>query len=299
MAVKYKVSDDKSRFVEPDGGDSEIDVVNNMAWTKTPKSGRKDIPWAFMREYQMQEGQLISSILYWARIYQQVGISGQLIYDVNDPSDVYKFKYFAKATGFSYRFPYFNQKKTQRSTSYTYEDGKGPFAPMMELGGHAAALGQLPGGRSGMIRSMMAGASNLAIGVDAIIGIGNMFTPGKIELEHPKSWTGTSEGNFTISFDLFNTGTMDEVIDNRNLCYILTHNNSGSRRSFSLMDPSCIYDLHIPDVVSLPACFITNLSINNLGNTRIMKIKGVDRIIPEAYKISINIESLLLLTRNI
>jgi hypothetical protein len=65
------------------------------------------------------------------------------------------------------------------------------------------------------------------------------------------------------------------------------------------MDPSVIYDLHIPDVVSLPACYMDNLEITNLGNTRIMKFNGVDRIVPEAYRISMSITSLLLPTRNI
>jgi hypothetical protein len=299
MAVRYKVSEDKSRFVEPDG-DAEIDVVNDMAWTKTPKSGRKDVPWAYMREYQMQQGQLISSILYWARIYQQVGLSGQLIYDVNDPSDVYKFKYFAKKTGFSYKFPYFSTKKFNRASSFSYEDGKSPFAPFAELGQHTAAIGHLPGAPSGLFRSAAAMGASVGAFAGVALGIGNMMTPGKIEMEHPRAWTGTQESDFVISFDLLNTGSVQDVEDNRNLCYILTHNNSGSRRSFSLMDPSCIYDLYIPDVVSFPACYISNLDITNLGNTRIRQLSnGIDRIIPEAYRINMTISSLLLPTRNI
>lgn len=295
MAISYSISSDSSRYLVPTG-DSEIDVVNNMAWTITPQVARSYVPYAYLKEYQMTTGQLIASILYYARLYQSNGLN---FLDASDPAEVYKYKYYAKETGFSYKFPYFNIKKHSRTTDFGYEDGQSPFSGIHTMG---QSISQFGGYRSmtGGIREFIGTYAGLVPTIiSAGIGLANTLLPGKIEFEHPQSWTGTSEGAYNINFDLFNSGTVEDIENNRNLAYILAYQNSPSRRTFAIVDPTVIYSLYIPDVVSMPACYMNNVEITNLGNTRMYNIGGLDRVVPEAYRFALSITPLLMPTRNI
>ena len=69
--IRYKVSDATSQYLQPVGSGS-IDVVNDLDWTLTPKSGRSEVPKMFVTEYQITAGQLIASLNY---IYK-LGLGG-------------------------------------------------------------------------------------------------------------------------------------------------------------------------------------------------------------------------------
>lgn len=305
MKVDYQVSSDNSKFLEPKGGVAHIDVVQGMPWTLTPPSGRIEVPTAYVREYQQSAGQLIASIIYLSKLGLKAvgGIDfGGLI---NNPAptaaEIYKYKYIAKPTGFSYAFPYFNQKKAARTTQFsTEEDGLNPFKPITDLG-TAFASGVNGRTGSGVVGDLFKYASTLAAGLNTGLKIVDAAIPGRLNMDLPKEWRGTSEEEFTITFDLHNTIRVEDIINNRNLCYILAHQNTQSRRNAILTDPVCIYELHIPDVVHFPACSMANLSISNLGNTRSIKnlFPGKEKIIPEAYRISMTFKSLLQPSRQI
>lgn len=300
MAISYKISEDNSRFLEP-AGDAEIDVVNNMAWTYTPQSGRKNVPTAYLTEYQMTQGQLVASFLYYARLLQNSNSVSDLWTAGDDPAEVYKFKYFAKKTGFSYKFPYFNTKKHSRTTDFGYEDGQSPFSGIQNLGTSISQYGNYRTQMPSIMRDSIGFWAGLVPNLlGAVKGAANSVVPGKIEFEHPQSWTGSSEGTYTITFDLFNTGTTADIDNNRNLAYILAYQNSPSRRTFAIVDPTVIYSLSIPDIVSMPACYMNNVEITNLGNTRnYVTGDGKTRIVPEAYRFVLSITPLLMPTRNI
>ena len=295
MAISYSISSDSSRYLVP-SGDSEIDVVNNMAWTLTPQSARTYVPYAYLKEYQMTKGQLIASILYYARLYQNNGLN---FLDASDPAEVYKYKYYAKETGFSYKFPYFNIKKHSRTTDFGYEDGQSPFSGIHSMGQSISQFGGYRSMTGGLREFIGTYAGLVPTIISAGIGLANTLLPGKIEFEHPQSWTGTSEGTYSINFDLFNSGTVADIENNRNLAYILAYQNSPSRRTFAIVDPTVIYSLYIPDVVSMPACYMNNVEITNLGNTRMYNIGGIERVVPEAYRFALSITPLLMPTRNI
>ena len=305
MKIQYKQSDKDSRFLQP-VGDGIIDVLD-MAWTLSPKAARKEVPYVRLTEYQQTTGQLIASIVYYGRVAARLinnGVTSVAQAD-RDPFDVYKYKYFAEPTGFTYKFPYFNPKKLSRQN--TFDDVSSN--PVNNLAGMGASMRSFPGVEKGF-NAYTEGISKIKSARDLITGIANVVLPGRVSFEMPKSWTTTATESYTITFDLFNTGTLEDVENNRNLCHLLSYQNSPSRRNFAIIDPPVIYSLTIPDVVHMPACWMSNLEITNLGNTRVKYLShyeggstepttSVPRTIPEAYRITMEFTSLLMPSRNI
>ena len=285
-SVKYTKSDADSKFYKPmDGSDGLIDVVKDMAWTLSPISSRNDVPYIELTEYQQTTGQLIASLIYYGRVIGNIAKDkAKAIINPDDPEEVYRYKYFAEPTGFRYRLPYFNPKKIARGNTFGSEES--PFASLLKFGSQAAGFGG-----KGLL-SLLGKTSEVA---GAVVGVLNTSIPGAINFESPQSWTGTSLETIEVTFDLFNTDSVEDVNRNRRLCHLLSYQNTPSRRNFAIVDPPVIYSLYIPDVVQFPACYVSTLNITNLGNTRIMN----SRTIPEAYRISIVFTSLLMPTRNI
>ena len=288
--VEYTKSDADSKFYKPtSGGDGLIDVVTDMPWTLSPISSRKDVPYIELIEYQQTTGQLIASLIYYARVLNKVSSTNlKTVLEPDDPEEVYRYKYFAEPTGFRYRLPYFNPKKMARGNTFGSEES--PFAGLLKFGSQAAGFG----GKG--VLSLLGKSSEVA---GAGIGLLNTMLPGAINFESPQSWTGTSPETVEVTFDLFNTDSVEDVKRNRRFCHLLSYQNTPSRRNFAIVDPPTIYNLFIPDVVQFPACYISTLTITNLGNTRIMDLDGSARTIPEAYRIEITFTSLLMPTRNI
>lgn len=295
--VKYTLSDSKSRFYSPAvDGDGIIDVVNDMAWTLSPKESRYDVPYIRLKEYQQTTGQLIASIVYYARVLALVGRDGLgTVLQSDDPLEVYKFKYFAEPTGFEYILPYFNPKKMARGNSFGFEEN--PFSGLVEFGKDVKAFGNAANikGVTG-IAGFVGGLTPLVQSGAALL---NTLIPGKINFEFPMSWDSTNIETIEVTFDLFNVGKEEDVYRNRRLCHLLSYQNTPSRRNFAIVDPPAIYSLEIPDVVHFPACYVSTLDIKNLGNTRLLEIGGSKRTIPEAYRISMTFTSLLMPSRNI
>jgi hypothetical protein len=291
--VKYTLSDNKSRFYSP-VDDGIIDVVKDMAWTLSPKESRYDVPYIRLKEYQQTTGQLIASIVYYARVLSLVGRDGLgTILQSDDPLEVYKFKYFAEPTGFEYILPYFNTKKINRGNTFGSEEN--PFSGLIAFGKDVKAFGNSSGPVS-RIAGFVGGASEIAKSSGALL---NTLIPGKMNFEFPNSWNSTNIETIEVTFDLFNVGKEEDVYRNRRFCHLLSYQNTPSRRNFAIVDPPAIYSLEIPDVVQFPACYVSTLDIKNLGNTRLMDIGGSMRTIPEAYRISITFTSLLMPSRNI
>ena len=287
--VKYTQSDSDSKFYEP-LDDGLIDVVNDMPWTLSPISSRKDVPYVELTEYQQTTGQLIAALIYYGRVLGNVIKDGfKTTIEPDDPEEVYKYKYFAEPTGFRYRLPYFNTQKISRGNTFGSEES--PFTGIGEFGRQLKSFGQ-SGGLAGLI-----GVSQEFIG--AGIATANTMLPGAVNFENPQSWTGSGMETISVNFDLFNTTNLTDVKKNRRFCHLFSYQNTASRRNFAIVDPPAIYSLFIPDVVQFPACYVSDLKITNLGNTRILKLGDKDRTVPEAYRISITFTSLLMPTRNI
>jgi hypothetical protein len=286
--ISYKESPEDSRFYIPTGDSEIIDVVNGMSWTDSPQSSRTDVPYMVLNEFQQSTGQLIASILYFSRIIENLGPVDAAISvsKKSDAADVYKNKYFGYPTGFRYILPYFKPANISRTTGYTGDDTKSPFAPITSV------LSQLKFNKLNI-------GENIKSYLDFGENIINASMPGKINFEFPQAWTNTEAETYETTFDLFNTKKYEDVVNNRKFCHLISYQNTPSRRNFAIIDPPVIYSMTIPGIVDLPACYISSLAITNLGNTRTMLIEGVNRIIPEAYRIALTFKSLLMPTRNI
>lgn len=282
MAITYDVSDKSSRFLVPTG-ESNIDVTK-MNWTVSPQSAREEVPSMYLTEYQQNVGQLINGAIYYLRAVAKI-INGNhgLISGATD-ADIYKFRYFAEPTGFKYKIPFFSQRNKNKANIFGNDSGQSPFASLV-----------------GIKNSM--GATNLFGRLEGYLSAGKQIAgallPGDINLENPRSWESSGNPSIDITWDLFNTGTPEQLADNRNLAYILSYQNSPARRSAFIVDPPVIYDLFVPDVIHMPACFVNSLEILNLGNTRQRRVGNRELILPEAYRFKLSFTSLLMDTRNI
>jgi hypothetical protein len=283
--IAYTKSSSTSRYLIP-AGDGNIDVTQ-MAWTLTPNSGRVDVPTMYLTEFQQNVGQLISSVIYYTKAVANIANgSDGIITGTSNDENIYQYKYFAIPTGFSYKIPYFSPVKTNKTNTFSFENSQNPFDGLM---GFAEKASLFKGGLLG----------TAAVGLDLAVNLANSLLPGKINLENPQSWSASTVADYTVTWDLYNTGTTDDIINNRNLAYILSYQNSPARRSAFIVDPPVIYSMYIPDIISMPACYVSSISITNLGNTRQMQLNGVNRVIPEGYRFSLTFKSLLMDTRNI
>lgn len=285
------------RLIRPNGL-GIVDVVNDYPWTLSPKESRRDAPRAYLKEYQQNGGQLIAAIVYYGRVLNQ-GINegvGNTLLGASDASEVYKYKYIAEPTGWEYSLPFFSTQHTSRSNGFGYEDGQNPFNSLIALGDSMLGYNAGTKGITAFAARQVKTASTI---IDTAMAVGNTILPGKISFESPKNWDNTSEETVNIQFHLFNTGSAEDVVKNREFINTLRHNNTPSRRNFAIVDPPVIYELFIADIINMPACYISTLDVTNMGNTRLMDLGGKMRTIPEAYGINITLQSLLMPTRNI
>lgn len=295
---------ENSRYYIPPNGSQVVDVVSDMAWTLTPAGVREQynnrVPAMELTEYQQSTGQLIASILYFVRVAQRISTDNAntgIISADSDPSEVYKMKYFGEPTGFKYRFPYFNPAHTSRKNTFGGEES--PFDSLQKLASTAASIPKALIGNNSKVYSTLHSGGMFGVGAGLIKGGIESVIAGKIKFEFPQAWDSTSPETYSTTFDLFNTGDLDQLSQNRRLCHLLSYQNSPSRRNFAIMDPPVIYSMNIPGVVNLPVCYVADLTITNLGNTRMMYVDGIEAVIPEAYRISLTFQSLLMPTRNI
>lgn len=289
-----------SRVIRPpsvNGG--LVDVVTNYAWTLSPKESRGDVPKAHLTEYQQSGGQLIAGIIYYGRVLNNVLNDGLMktAVGVADTSDIYKFKYVADPTGWVYSFPFFSTMHTTRGNRFGHEDGNNPFSSFLTVGSELKQFGKAGLGLTGKSSDFL---NSMDMWRQAAQGVISAALPGKISFENPQNWDNTDEESITIQFHLFNTGSVEDIVKNRNLAHVLRYNNTPSRRNFAIVDPPVIYDLFIPDIINLPACYMSQLSITNHGNTRLMDLgDGNMKTIPEAYGFNMTFQSLLMPTRNL
>ena len=239
--------------------------------------------------------------------------------------DPYKGLYAVEATGFNYYLPYFTADNMAKVAN---EWG----APS---GAFGQAVGKAAGGLSQIFSAVLskskapatgpAAASSTGIadrleqglgGAKDIVGGGVeaafAATAGAMQTEQLKSYNGSSGvETASFSFYLYNTtGTLEELRNNWELCYILTYQNLPNRKGINFLDAPCLYRVDIPGFKLLPLATLESISITNIGNTRLINLKNGEiiekfnnsssdvKLIPEAYKVEISFKSVLTNTRN-
>ena len=116
--------------------------------------------------------------------------------------------------------------------------------------------------------------------------------------------------SINVKIPLLNTGTYEDILQNWQLIFGLTYQNRPGRITKNLVDIPVIYEAIVEDILFMPYAYISNLSVNFLGNRRTMEItvpvEGTDdsnnltlnATIPDAYELNLTLKGLNEETRN-
>lgn len=219
--------------------------------------------------------------------------------------DPYANLYSATPTGFKYKLPYLSIDNFMKAG--------GQWGAANEKGPMKEGLQSL---QTLFTRKDRAGATIEQTGYDVLESLDKVSksligaAPG-VAAETLKSFAPSVDGETTkITFYLSNTiGTDINIIQkNWELLYLLTYQNLPNRRSINLLDPPCLYRVRIPGVKTYPVAIIESFEVINEGTTRKINLQSGElsktdgpniKTIPEVYKVSLTIKSLLTTTQNI
>lgn len=242
--------------------------------------------------------------------------------------DPYRGLYAVEPTGFIYRLPYkqeanFNQTNGWGDPENYAAKALGSTLDMLvgdsasSSGGGAGATPATPAAPGA---STGEGAGSNVIGkagsiLDIVKGV-MTSTGGVIKAEKPQSYQGPqSKDTINVKFILYNTVRFEDIKRNWELCFLLSYQNLPNRKGINLMDPPKLYRLLIPGYKQFPMCWVSNISIKNLGSVRMIDIDDPDnvfagnslavsytpsvKLIPEAYEIDITFEHAFYSSQNL
>jgi len=217
-----------------------------------------------------------------SKIVNKVGLGGQY----NGVLSPYDGLYLTENTGWKYNIPYFENLNNDLTNTFGDLDN--------------SAFAELASGLGAFIKA----------GIDLI----NIKEPGTY-IERTKMFQFADGGDdFSFEFPLLNTAnaTFIDVV-NWQLVFLLIYQNRPTRISRDIIEPCVIYEVMIPGVKYTPYAYIKKLSVEFLGARRTMKLpipqlgengqtlsnlESFETIVPDAYKISITMSSLVAETRN-
>ena len=129
---------------------------------------------------------------------------------------------------------------------------------------------------------------------EKMIGITALTEPGTY-IQRPKFYNFSSTGTtINVNFTLFNTLNEMEYLKNSNLIAKLVLSNTPRRLDKITVKPPCIYEVTVPGKAFYPYCYIKNLKVDHVGIKRLVTgNSGKQTIVPDAYFISITLESLV------
>jgi hypothetical protein len=256
-----------------------VDVHGQLKWKNS--GNISEVPRILLTEYSLDYGAWTSNLARLLNGGQQAA-QGNL--------DPYQALYFGTKTGFAYSLPYLLKSGDSirgaiKNNWVDSDQGIGDVANKAFGGSSGSAYKQLMG-----------------IGQ----AIANVVTPG-YGTEPVKAFGTTSENEITISFPLYNTGSVEDATNNFSFISLFSFQNMKTRTSFLSYLPPKIYSIDGMSAgsVYMPAATVTNLDVQSIGTTRaIDDISGFGSVdgrvlIPEAYKVTITFKELLSQSSNI
>lgn len=228
--------------------------------------------------------------------------------NITPDMDPYANLYSATPTGFRYKLPYLSIDNFMKAG--------GQWSPANEKGPVGQSLQSLQTLFTRNAGKGDAGATNEQRGYDVLEALDKVAkglvgaAPG-VAAEALKSFAPSAEGETVkLTFYLSNTiGSNIKIIQkNWEFLYLLTYQNLPNRRSINLLDPPCLYRVRIPGVKTYPVAIIESLEVTNEGTTRKINLETGEiskedgpgiKTVPEVYKVSLTIKSLLTTTQNI
>ena len=194
---------------------------------------------------------------------------------LNSYNELYNCDY----TGWNFKLPYFenNPLTTPQNT----------FAS----GSHKTGAGYLADGAEFI--------NNIVGGVQSTLA--QLTSNEERSTETPKSYSMATDGTqFSFKFPLINTGDEYQAASNYQLVQLLKYQSRPYRTSRNLIVPINIYEVFMPGMRYIPYAFIRNINIEFQGvrmplNMQIMfedKPTNITAIVPEAYMVNIELQSL-------
>ena len=275
-----------------------IDVVNEYPWTLSPQGTKKDAPYAILKEFEFNEGQILSSVLRfakagWDSVVGQVGGifgGGQF-----DSLEAYQWLFPKdKPTGFRYQLPFFSD------VNFSVQSD-----PWKDIEGGARAAGvetaRMVGGTGAADwvskKIDQIGAAGKA-GLDVLGGY-----PITSPTDKPKMWSSHQPRTFEIRFPLFNTFSPTDWLSNRDLCVLLINQNLYNKRDYVTALPPVFYEVLIPGQHYSYAACVNDITIYNRGNMRVLNSAGdkgkQPAVVPDSYEVSISLTDLTMPSKNL
>jgi hypothetical protein len=276
-----------------------IDVVSHFPWTLSPTWTKKEAPYAILKEFEVNEGRVLASSLRFAR---DVGrsVAGQLGSLVGggqfDSLEAYHWLFPKdKPTGFRYQLPFFSDVNfSVRSDPWADADNLKQIGEGVKNAANAVSNG------SGDWLAEKAGQI-VDYGKSALGILGGY--PITSPTDKPKMWQSHSPRTFEIKFPLFNTIGPDDWKLNRDLCVLLVNQNLYNKRDYVTSLPPVFYEVLIPGQHYSYAACVTDITIYNRGNMRVMAVEGGNgkspAVVPDAYEVSISLTDLTLPSKNL
>ena len=285
-----------------------IDVYAGFDWTTSSHNQQVDTlktPFASVEEYRILNNSIFSSILYYTEAAVEAGdrtlngsgittkftniidsVKDKFIGTLNNLASLqqpqsnspwlapYDHMYSYEPTNFRYFFPYFTDEAfNEVFASSSWSNINLPIVSAIQQTAKSVAE------------------------------VSRIITPGTY-VERPKMFDMSQAGNPTVSirFPLLNTQTYESAIRNYQLLWLLVFQNTAFRATKSVIEMPKIYRVRVPGVKHLHLAYISQLSINFIGNRR-----GVDMqmpsnsiglnsqshvIMPDAYAVEIKFTSL-------
>lgn len=214
-----------------------------------------------------------------SKISGEIGIESEMKLSEQSYLKAYKDLYNCDYTGWNFKLPYFenNPLTTPQNT----------FAS----GSHKTGAGYLADGAEFL--------NNIVGGIQSTLA--QLTSNEERSTETPKSYSMATDGTqFSFKFPLLNTGDEYQAATNYQLVQLLKYQSRPYRSTRNLIVPVNIYEVFIPGMRYIPYAFIRNVNIEFQGvrmplDMQIMfddKPTNITAIIPEAYMVNIELQSL-------
>lgn len=133
-------------------------------------------------------------------------------------------------------------------------------------------------------------------------GVGRLGDP---TIDKPQIWNTTVPRVHNITFPLYNIlGTVSDIVQNWELCYLLSYQNLYNKRNLFTGLPPVFYEITIPGVHYCKAGIVSNLSIRNIGNIHNIPLPvaadggTINVNVPDAYFINMTVTDLFIPSKN-
>lgn len=308
-----------------------INVVDDFPWTLTPTTSeaRKEAPYIFLREFLQLETQLNQSAQPYGKSTtfvsgaRDTGSSLPGIFDFEalwqllDPLDVdtdnlYKGLFDHKiSTDFLYKLPFFTQDYFTTNNNWQGTDILDKLISIQSgIGGgmKRTLIKSILGDKGEGVGKFLQSLPSLYKQIEMFnIKAGN---PAVGLMDPPHVWKGSSNRTYTFEFPLFNinsttdSNSINTIVKNWEFCFLITYQNLINKRNYFTGIPPVFYEVLIPGIHYTKAAYISDLTIENLGNLRLMKlpINGTTECkvnVPDGYSIKITLTDLLQPSKNL